>query len=426
MSGIESKGKSPFYPDQPVPVEFFTGRGEQIEHILQRGVGQVAAGKPVTMFVEGEYGIGKSSIAAFTQRQAEMAYGLHGIYATLGTATDLQGVAEQILAATVRSGAFQPQRGERIRNWLAKFIGEQHFFGFSLNLAALKQDAPNLRLVGNLLEFLAQMIARLKDTGTHGVFLILDEINGIADDPSFAHFLKGLVDTNALSREPVPLLLMLCGVEERRWELVRRHEPVGRIFDIVTIPPMTDEEMRDFYAASFESVGMTVRKEAMAILTRYAAGFPKIMQVIGNAAYWHDRDGGVDEGDAESAILSASEEIGKKYVDEQVYQALRSTDYRAILEKIAKLSPTDMTFTKSQVEAGLTDSEKRKFGNFLQRMTRLGVIRAGDVRGQYTFILRMVRLYIWLQTAHERRLHGERDTAPTARQGNIPSIDRGI
>jgi DNA-binding NtrC family response regulator len=72
MNGIESKGRSPFYPDQPVPVEWFRGRKEQIQHILQRGVGQVAAGKPVTMFVEGEYGIGKSSIAAFAQWQAEM------------------------------------------------------------------------------------------------------------------------------------------------------------------------------------------------------------------------------------------------------------------------------------------------------------------------------------------------------------------
>lgn len=84
---IETEGFSPFYPDRPVPVEFFRGRKQQIEHILQRGVGQVARGKAMTLFVEGEYGIGKSSIAAFTQRVAERDYGLHGIYASLAGAT---------------------------------------------------------------------------------------------------------------------------------------------------------------------------------------------------------------------------------------------------------------------------------------------------------------------------------------------------
>jgi hypothetical protein len=44
MNSIESKGRSPFYPDQPVPVELFRGRKAQIERILQRGVGQVAPG----------------------------------------------------------------------------------------------------------------------------------------------------------------------------------------------------------------------------------------------------------------------------------------------------------------------------------------------------------------------------------------------
>lgn len=398
MAGIESKGRSPFYPDQPVPVEFFRGRQEQIHYILQRGVGQVAAGKPVTMFVEGEYGIGKSSLAMLTQWQAEREYGLHGIYAPLGAAQGLEGLAEQILAATVRSGAFQPARGERIRNWLAKFIGQQQLFGFTLNLAALKTDAPTLRYEGNLLEFLAEAIARLKDTGVRGIFLILDEINGITGDARMAHFLKGLVDTNALSRRRVPLLLMLCGVEERRRELVRQHEPVGRIFDIVTVERMSEAEMADFYRDSFASVDMEVADDALRLMTTYAAGFPKIMHLIGNAAYWGDRDGTVDKEDATRAIIQAGQEVGSKYVDQQVYSVLRSKDYQSILAKIGKLSPYATGFTKAEVLAGLTESERRKFDNFIRRLRALKVLRLGDERGEYIFNVRMVRLYLWLRS----------------------------
>jgi DNA-binding NtrC family response regulator len=73
------KGRSPFYPGQPVPGELFVGRAAQIEHIMTRGVGQVAAGKPVAIFVQGEYGIGKSSVAGFVQWLAEREHGFHGI-----------------------------------------------------------------------------------------------------------------------------------------------------------------------------------------------------------------------------------------------------------------------------------------------------------------------------------------------------------
>ena len=45
--------------------------------------------------------------------------------------------------------------------------------------------------------------------------LILDEINGISANPLFAHLIKDLIETNAAARNPVPLLLMMCGVEAR-------------------------------------------------------------------------------------------------------------------------------------------------------------------------------------------------------------------
>jgi predicted ATPase len=106
------KGQSPFYPGQPVPVELFVGRQAQIDRILDRGAAQVAAGKPMAFFVEGEYGIGKSSIARVVQRLAENRYRLHSIDAQLGGATTLDDLGRHILEATLRSGAFEPGRAE--------------------------------------------------------------------------------------------------------------------------------------------------------------------------------------------------------------------------------------------------------------------------------------------------------------------------
>ncbi|HOE65821.1 MAG TPA: ATP-binding protein [Candidatus Hydrogenedentes bacterium] len=392
------KNKSPFYPGQPVPVELFSGRDALIRRIRQRCVGQTGEGKPTALFVQGEYGIGKSSIAGIVQYLAEAEHSLHGIYATLGGAKTLEDVARCILDASVRSGAFEPNRSERIRNLLARYIGKQELFGVSVNLETIRTDAPQLTAPSSLLDFLRGVLKQLADTEVKGILLILDEINGITSNADFAHFIKGLIDTNALSRTPLPLMLMLCGVEERRREMIDRHPPVDRIFDVVEVEAMTPSEMKEFFRKAFDSVKLMLDDNALDVLTHYSAGFPKIMHIVGDAAYWIDRDSRIDHSDALQAVLLAAEEVGKKYVDQQVYKALRSDDYRSILDRIAKMGPGQMNFTKAEVEKGLNETQRGKLNNFLQKMKKLQVIRSGENRGEYVFNVRMVRLYIFLQS----------------------------
>jgi len=408
MAGI-TKGKSPFYPGQPVPVDLFVGRKPQIERIITRGAGQVEQGKPVAMYIQGEYGIGKSSIAGYVQRMAEVEHNLHSIYAPLSNCNNLNDVAEAVLKATIRSGAYDPTRSEKIGNWLGKYISGQSLFGHSIDLAALRQDSPTLSSAHEMLDFLSETRKRLKDTGVKGVFLVLDEINGISSEPQFGQFIKSLIDTNALSASPLPLLLILCGVEERRREMIQKHQPVDRIFDVVEITPMTKDETEEFFNKAFESVQMRVDLGALELLTLYSAGFPKIMHLLGDAAYWLNNDDIIDKDDAASSILVAADEVGKKYVDQQVYSALRSKDYRSILKKIGKTSPYEMSFGKSNVASTLSATEKVKFDNFLQKMKRLKVIRSGEIKGEYIFNMRMVRLYIWLQSLEKDKNNSGRN-----------------
>lgn len=405
MADFTQKSKSPFFPGQPVPVELFAGRKEQIEHIMTRGAGQVAHGKPTAIFIQGEYGIGKSSIANFIQRRAEMEQGLHGIYASLGGCRTLNDVAQSILEATVQSGAFHPDRSQKIKDWLAKYISDQEIFGVKLNLENLKNDAPSFSTHSGLLSFLSETHSRLKESGIKGITLVLDEINGIAYDPLFANFIKGIVDTNALSKSPLPLLLVVCGVEEKRRELIKAHQPIDRIFDVVEIPAMNEAEMGAFFQKAFSEVKITVEPNALSALTQYSAGFPKMMHLIGDAAYWKDNDGIISFDDAAEAVMTAAEEVGKKYVDQQIYKALRTEEYHSLLHKIAQaaLLSTDDGFIKEEVAAMLTADEKKRFNNFLQRMKKLKVLRSGDIDGQYFFNSRMVWFYIYLQSKRRKR-----------------------
>src|ERR1041384_4069565 len=107
------KGQSPFYPGQPVPVELFVGRHDQLDRIIKRGVGQVERGKPISMFVQGEYGIGKSSIARYVQFLAAEKHGLLPVYARLSPSQTPADLATRIIEGTLHSGQIHPSRGDK-------------------------------------------------------------------------------------------------------------------------------------------------------------------------------------------------------------------------------------------------------------------------------------------------------------------------
>lgn len=398
----ESRGRSPFHPGQPVVVELFTGRRAEIERIMERGVGQTRLGKPTAFFIQGEYGIGKSSIALYSQYLANANHKFVGLYAPLGGAKSLEDVASRILEATLRSGIYDTGSwGEQVRDWLGKTIGKQTVYGVAVNFEALRKESPKLASPAAVLTFLEEIQKRNRSARKgEGVFLILDEINGIATNPEFSHFLKALVDSNAASNPRLPLLLMLCGIEERRRDLIRCHQPVERLFDVIDVLPMTIEEMTAFYTNSFASVGMTLEPGALEPLLRASAGEPKIMHTIGDCVFWAAKsDDVIDEATAHSGIWEAAQEVGRKYVDSQVYAAIQSQDYQSILRKVAgQLGPYSAQFTRKELQADLNVGERGKLDNFLAKMKALRVIKPGNTRGQYQFCTKMVQMYIWLRT----------------------------
>jgi len=156
---------------------------------------------------------------------------------------------------------------------------------------------------------------------------------------------------------------------------------------------MNESEMKDFFSRTFGSVRIRVSDEALPLLCRYSAGFPKIMHVVGDNIFWIDEDGIVDKSDAVRGIVDAAGDIGRKFVDQQVYNALRSKDYHSILAKISK-EKLDLAFRKCDIEKGLSENEKKKLNNFLQRMKKLKVLRSGEEKGEWVFLSRLVRLYI--------------------------------
>lgn len=390
---------SPFTPGVPVPVEFFFGRLNEIKRLREKAA-KAATGALQVAFMVGERGIGKSSLATFVRVLAERDPGLLGVHTFLGGVGSLEEmvrrVFDRLLKESVEKAWF-----DRVKEFLGNRVREVGLFGISVEFGAAEQDLT--RLVHDFAPALRRLAKQLEGQ-KKGIFLILDDINGLASSLEFANWLKSLVDEIATSQAPMPLLLLLVGLEERRQALIRSQASLARVFDLIEIRPWSDLEARQFFENTFQTVNMTVDAGAAETMVRYSGGLPVLAHEIGDAVYKVAGGEKVTRGMAVSGIVDASEIVGRKYLEPQVFQAIKSPKYRSILKHVGA-DHFPFEFRRAELLQRLHGDERGALDNFLHRMTELGVIVRDPAKGQgsYRFSNSLHYLYIYFSVgAYER------------------------
>ena len=397
--------RSPFTPGVPVPVEYFHGRKAEIER-LRRALRQCAGGRNANVFITGERGIGKSSLAAYARALAEREYSFVGAHCYLGAEQTLEGACAHIFERILEE---LPERSlfEKVREVFRQYIRSVDLLGLNVEFTRERDDLKGLPR-----EFLPKLRTVLKELqpSKKGLVLILDDLNGVSRVPEFSRFIKSFVDEMATSRRgSLPLLLLLVGVQERMDDLALTQPSVRRIFDVAELGPLSGDEARAFFARAFASVGCAVEPDAMGLAVHYSGGFPMLMHEIGDSIFWCDRDGRIDAEDASNGILWAADTVGRKYLEPEVYRAIRSKSYLSILRQIGKM-PLSVVIQRSELKRMLPETERAKLDNFLKKMRKIGVLVPGDERGEYRFSNWLHRLYVSLEagraqgarTGHER------------------------
>jgi AAA+ ATPase superfamily predicted ATPase len=390
------KENSPFTPGIPVPIDYFIGRAREIERIA-RAIIQTSSGRNENLFLTGERGIGKSSLAAITRYVAEEKYQFVGAHCYLGAAKNVSDVCRIVLTKMLQA---MPDKGlfDKARTVVGKYIKgiQLGVFGVGVNI----EFTDDQNLLNDLpLDFLSVIrgIYETIEKDKIGLLLILDDLNGMSNVPEFSYFLKSFVDEIASSQKPLPILLILVGVQDRMIDLTKYQPSISRIFNVIELNSMNKNESEEFYKKTFESVEITIESDALPTLTHYSGGLPVLLHEVGDAVYWEDSDNSIDKDDAIKGIFHAAENVGRKYLDQQVYQTLRSDTYRSILRRMGKM-PFEAKFKRKELVKEMNDSERRNFDNFRQRMENLGVLTKGEVQGEYKFVNELFRLYVMIES----------------------------
>ncbi len=394
------KEYSPFTPGVPVPIEFFIGRVSELSQIINMA-GKSSSRKSLErVFVIGERGMGKSSLCRMAATIAEEKHNVIGLHVYLGGVNSLEEMVRRIFERLL-----QKSRDKRwfdsVKIFLGNHVRQVGIFGVSLEFTAssndLKQSVSDFPYVlRNLLEKLSHE--------KKGLMIILDDLNGLAGTPSFANWLKSFVDEVATTEKPLPLLLILAGLPERRRQLINNQPSLDRVFDLVEVKRFEKGETEEFFKLAFSKVNVTVTSDALELLCRFSAGHPVFMHEIGDAVFKTDTDDNIDGKDALSGILRAAEAIGVKYIEPKVLATMRSDRYRGILKRVVK-EPFESRFSKQDLIKRISQEESKVLNNFLQKMKNLGVIMQPpeSPRGEYAFTSELYSLFFWLQATAEKR-----------------------
>ena len=380
-----------------MPIEYFIGHVREVKRL--RGMVKASTqGKFRIGFVSGERGIGKSSLASFVRHLSEHESQVAGCHVFLGGVEDLKEMLRRTFDRLLKESMDKPWH-EQIKNFFGNNVRRVGLFGVTLELSL--QDSDLSTLAHDFVPTIKRLLDEIQDQKST-LFLVLDDITGLAGSDAFANWLKSTVDEISTSQQKMPLCILVVGLEERRQELVSRQPSLARVFEVINIAPWSDDEAMDFYQNSFDSVGAKIAATDLRQLVQFTGGVPILAHEIGDAVWRTARGLEINSREVREGILTAADLIGWKLVKAQVFRAICSERYRSILRKRA--GALRMRFRRSEVMERLSDNERKVMDNFLRRMKSLGVLETDpEGKGRYRFPNLLHMLYFWMESQRVSR-----------------------
>ena len=386
--------QSPFSPGRPIGPDFFIGRINEISRLIEI-IRSTSQGKTRVGFISGERGIGKSSIANMALHIAERNHGFVGCNTLLGGVKDTNQAIRRLIEDFINSNIKSTWHSS-IKDLLKDKIHSVGAFGVTIELNLDNKTLSELSKT--FIPTIEELWKRLEENSS-GIVLIWDDINGMATSEEFANWLKSTVDTMAF-RSTVPLCMLFVGLEERKRELVETQPSLDRILEPIEISTLSRDEAMQFYKKTFESYSVTIDEDEIETLAVLSGGLPVLMHELGEAVWLTTDNSHITKEDVNDGIFNAATTIGKKYLRPRIYDAIQSENYRSILRKIATMNKPQIVteFKKSEVSKTLSEKERRVFGNFINRMKKLGIIESdAETRGGYKFPENLYTLYFHLE-----------------------------
>jgi len=416
-----AKKYNPFTPNQPVFTGMFAGRGNEIDR-LDDLLFQTREGNPSHVLIQGERGIGKTSLLIVAKHLAQGGfnwedekYDFLAVQLGIRPNTTLVDLASRI-SEQIKRGLSQSDTALEFLKKSWKFLARIQSSVVSLAPEQQPRHSQEELLDKTIYSIVDTVKAITKDTAASdlglrgkkdGLVILIDEVDQADSSLQLGVFLKNL--TEILSQEDAnKVLLVLAGLPRARDVLRESHESSLRLFEEFKLVPLTKEEVGNVIKGGLgelESRRITVSVSTGAIdkIHLYSEGYPHFVQQIGYSAYALDSDNVIDVADIERAMFSkngALDLIGDRYYKDLYFGKIKQDSYRQILGIMA-LQFNEWVSKKKigQVFIG----KKSTLTNGIKALRDRNIIlsKPGE-RGLYR--LQWVGFAVWINRINQRKL----------------------
>lgn len=380
--------ESPFDPGHPVSPEKFKGRQDDVKKILRYIPKIINQKRPEHFFITGKRGMGKTSFVDYISKIVEENFQMIPIYVNNDGKHKIDDLI-QILLEEIFSQLHKETWGKKIIETFTDNIHEIKISGVGISLKNKPELIQDIKQ--NFSKFIINISNSLKDK--KGLFIIIDDINGLSDTPDFANWYKSLSDTIDFSHEEIPVAFTLVSYPNNFDKLAEQNPSFARIFHLIEIDHLENGDIKEFFQETFENNNITIKDEnSLNQMIYYSWGMPLIMQQIGDGVFWNVQDNEITEKIVLNGILDAALEIGNKQIRQKLTR-IKSKYYESILLKLGQNK--EIVFKKSEIKKILDKNEERVFDDFLIRMKELNIIVPTNNKktGEYTFENRLYFVY---------------------------------
>lgn len=379
---------NPFKPGSIVHPAMFVGREDEVTTI-ERCLFQSKHGNPQHFLVQGERGIGKSSLLLYVEALSSGANVGPFKLDFLTVSIDIGGCNTQLdivrkmgrgLRSTIseRQGLFEGAKNfwEWLTNW--EVLGVK--YNKPSNQDLLDPEEVAEELVAALSTFCLQMGDTLD-----GVLFLIDEADRPASEAGLGALLKFL--TERLTRKACNRVAFgLAGLPTVMTRLRESHDSSPRLFHTMLLEPLEMEERKRVVRIGLNEANKrngtptSITPDALTFLADLSEGYPNFVQQFAYCAFDHDTDDQIDEDDVDRGAFEAGgaiAQLGDKYFNEMYHASISSEDYRRVLDAMADYGDDWVTRKQIIADSGVAETNVT---NALQTLKSKNIIITDESR----------------------------------------------
>ena len=394
---------NPFYPDKMVKPDMFAGRGEELLAI-EKFLFQTKNDNPQHFIVDGERGIGKSSVFLYVQ---SLARGVStGIkypkkFQFLCVSIDLGGCETEVdiikrMASGLRSELRDAGDLAEKTKGVLDFLDGWEVLGVSYNKKETEFNEDNISR-----EFVDHLNKLEKSGQYEGIIFLIDEADGPSVEANLGSYLK--MTFERLERKGCTKVIFgLAGLPDLISKLWQSHESSPRNFLQMTLEPLEVEERIDVIkraidrANEINDLEITIEDDALEELSILSQGYPHFLQQFAYCAFDANTDNVIDVGDVikgKDGPEGAIAQLGHKFFNELYNARIGSDDYRKVLDTLAEHG---IDFVKRQDIITESSLHGSTVSNALKALKERGII-IQDTTKQGFYRLPNLPFSVWIK-----------------------------